>query len=64
MNKMQLYTFLLLTVMGTLVFSTKVSAQVQSGSPKMMVYYRAWRDKEMKGVNTSLTDDGRYSLWY
>ena len=53
---MQLYMLLLLTVMGTLVFSTKVSAQVQSGSPKMMVYYRAWRDKEMKGVNTRLTD--------
>ncbi|WVT90918.1 endoglycosidase [Enterococcus durans] len=62
MNKMQLYTFLLLTVMGTLVFSTKVSAQVQSGSPKMMVYYRAWRDKEMKGVNTSLTDENWLSM--
>ena len=46
MNKMQLYMLLLLTVMGTLVFSTKVSAQVQSGSPKMMVYYRACEIKK------------------
>ena len=27
-----------------------------------MVYYRAWRDKEMKGVNTSLTDENWLSM--
>ena len=28
----------------------------------MMVYYRAWRDKEMKGVNTSSTDENWLSM--
>lgn len=36
-----------------------LSEQQQTATQKrhFMVYYRAWRDKTMKGVNTSLTDD-------
>lgn len=62
MNTTQLYMLLLLTVMGILVFSTKVSAQVRVDTPKIMVYYRAWRDKEMTGVNTNLTDENWLSM--
>lgn len=62
MNKIQDYMLLLLIVIGTLVCSTKVSAQVRTKTPKMMGYYRAWRDKEMKGVNTSLTDGNWLSM--
>ncbi|WP_088809272.1 MULTISPECIES: MucBP domain-containing protein [unclassified Listeria] len=31
-------------------------------SKNFMIYYRAWRDKEMKGVNTSLPDENWLSM--
>ncbi len=62
MKNIPLYTLLIITAIGVLVGSINVSAQVQTDSPKMMVYYRAWRDKEMKGVNTSLADENWLSM--
>ncbi|MDG6111960.1 endoglycosidase [Lactococcus formosensis] len=64
MKKIKHYILGLLTVgLGMLIFGP-ISAQAQEDSQqaKTMVYYRAWRDKEMKGVNTSLTDENWLSM--
>ena len=64
MKKIKRYILGLLTVgLGILIFGPiSAQAQEESQQAKTMVYYRAWRDKEMKGVNTSLTDENWLSM--
>lgn len=64
MKKIKRYILGLLTVgLGILIFDPiSAQAQEESQQAKTMVYYRAWRDKEMKGVNTSLTDENWLSM--
>ncbi|WP_118907325.1 EndoS/ChiA family endoglycosidase [Listeria weihenstephanensis] len=42
--------------------SRSVKAEEQITNKNFMVYYRAWRDVEMKGVNTSLPDENWISM--
>ncbi|MBC1435385.1 LPXTG cell wall anchor domain-containing protein [Listeria rocourtiae] len=42
--------------------SHKVMAEEQMTNKNFLVYYRAWRDVEMKGVNTSLPDENWISM--
>ena len=64
MKKIKRYILGLFTVgLGILIFGPiSAQAQEESQQAKTMVYYRAWRDKEMKGVNTSLTDENWLSM--
>ena len=43
--------------------SPVVESQEGNGSKHFMVYYRAWRDVTMKGVNTDLPDDNWISMY-
>ncbi|MBA3926367.1 EndoS/ChiA family endoglycosidase [Listeria rustica] len=42
--------------------SRSVQAEEQLTNKNFLVYYRAWRDVEMKGVNTSLPDENWISM--
>ncbi|EUJ25494.1 EndoS/ChiA family endoglycosidase [Listeria cornellensis] len=42
--------------------SRSVQAEEQVTNKNFLVYYRAWRDVEMKGVNTSLPDENWISM--
>lgn len=42
--------------------SRSVQAEEQVTNKNFLVYYRAWRDVEMKGVNTSLSDENWISM--
>lgn len=44
------------------ILPISVHAQAKAEKPLTMVYYRAWRDKMMKGVNTNLTDENWLSM--
>lgn len=43
--------------------SPVAESQEGNGSKHFMVYYRAWRDVTMKGVNTDLSDDNWISMY-
>src|SRR5699024_980991 len=36
--------------------------EIKNEEPKLMVYYRAWRDVTMEGVNTDLPDENQMSM--
>lgn len=55
MKKSKLGIFAL--IIFVVAFLIPVTAHAQNQSTKMMVYYRAWRDKTMQGVNTDLPDE-------
>lgn len=64
MRKIKFFIFISLAFTALIMTSLpkSVLAQEKAKRPHMMVYYRAWRDKEMKGVNTSLTDKNWLSM--
>lgn len=43
--------------------SPVAASQEGDGNKHFMVYYRAWRDVTMKGVNTDLPDDNWISMY-
>lgn len=43
--------------------SPVAASQEGNGNKHFMVYYRAWRDVTMKGVNTDLPDDNWISMY-
>lgn len=52
-----LVLLLCLSLIPVLPAEKTAQAEEQVINKNFMVYYRAWRDKEMKGVNTSLPDE-------
>ncbi|WP_217177208.1 EndoS/ChiA family endoglycosidase [Listeria fleischmannii] len=52
-----LVLLLCLSLIPVLHAEKTAQAEEQVINKNFMVYYRAWRDKEMKGVNTSLPDE-------
>lgn len=57
MKKMKFGFAALVFFAMTLFIPVTVHGQEQEHSTQTMVYYRAWRDKTMHGVNTSLPDE-------
>ncbi len=57
MKKMKFGFVALVFFAMTLFIPVTVHGQEQEHSTQTMVYYRAWRDKTMHGVNTSLPDE-------
>ncbi len=60
--KFCIFTTLILAGVIMAILPISVHAQAKAEKPLTMVYYRAWRDKMMKGVNTNLTDENWLSM--